>query len=434
MSVNVFEKRRARLQELLGERGVLVVLSTPVFIRNNDVHHEYRQSSDFFYLTGFDEANTALVLRGGAEGGLTLFVPPRDREREVWDGPRAGVEGATAQFGAKAAHPIGDLETKLPELLKGCEQLHCSLGVYDEHDRTLLAALKRAQKLVRRGGTAPRQIIDASESLHEMRRLKGPAEVESLRRAIAITDTAHRSAMQLCRPGRFEYEIEAELRRVFRQHGSERPAYAPIVGSGANATTLHHIRNQRQIQRGDLVLVDAGCEFDYYAADITRTFPADGRFSAVQRQMYELVLEAQAAALAKVRPGATFPDLQTAVLEVLCRGFIEARLIEGPLDVAIAEERYKPFYMHGIGHYLGMDVHDVGRYFDGDVARGFEPGVVITVEPGVYIAPDAPGVPDEYRGIGIRIEDDVLVTAGGYENLSSAIPKTIADIESLMAR
>jgi len=240
--------------------------------------------------------------------------------------------------------------------------------------------------------------------------------------------------MQLCRPGAFEYELEAELRRVFRKAGSERPAYAPIVGSGPNATVLHHVRNDRQIQSGDLVLVDAGAEMGYYAADITRTFPANGRFSEPQRRVYAVVLAAQEAAIAKVRAGATFPELQAVVIEELCRGLIELGVIDGPLDAAIKEEKHKPFYMHGVGHYLGMDVHDVGRYFDGETPRGFEPGVVITVEPGLYIAVDAPGVPAEYRGIGIRIEDDVLVTESGYENLSAAIPKSIAAIENLMAR
>jgi Xaa-Pro aminopeptidase len=403
-----------------------------MFIRNNDVHHEFRQSSDLYYLAGFEEPRSVLVLRGGATGEFTLFVQPKDPEREAWDGPRAGVEGAKADFGADAAYPIDSLSSQLPQLLKGCRQVHFALGEYEENDRSLIQCMKRAHSAVRRGGRAPSRVVALSEVLHSMRLKKTQPELDAMRSAIRLTRDGHVAAMRAVAPGKHEYELEAVLRQAFLRGGSARPAYAPIVGSGPNATVLHHVRNQRQMHDGELVLIDAGAEYDYYAADITRTFPVSGRFSESQKRIYELVLAAQLSVISRVRPGVTLRALQDHTVEVLTEGLCELGIIAGPPQQAIEEGRHKPYYMHGVGHYLGMDVHDVGSYFEGDTPIPFEPGMVITVEPGLYFAPDKQEVPLEYRGIGVRIEDDVLVTEQGCEVLSAAIPKTVADIERLI--
>jgi Xaa-Pro aminopeptidase len=291
--------------------------------------------------------------------------------------------------------------------------------------------MKRAHQAVRRGGRAPSRVVALSEALHSMRLKKTGPELDAMRTAIRLTADAHVAAMRTAGPGKYEYELEAELRQAFLRGGSARPAYAPIVGSGPNATVLHHIRNQRQMQAGELVLIDAGAEYDFYAADITRTFPVSGRFSDAQKRIYELVLAAQLSVISHVKPGATLRALQDHTVEVLTEGLCALGIISGPPQQAVEEGRYKPYYMHGVGHYLGMDVHDVGSYFEGETPIPFEPGMVITVEPGLYFAPDKLDVPAEYRGIGVRIEDDVLVTAQGCEVLSASIPKTVADIERI---
>jgi Xaa-Pro aminopeptidase len=307
------------------------------------------------------------------------------------------------------------------------------LGEYEENDRVLIAALKRAHSAVRRGGRAPTHIVLLNEVLHQLRWKKDDAELKEMRRAIEISRDGHLAAMRAALPGSYEYELEGVLRHAFSRGGSARPAYAPIVGAGSNATVLHYTRNQGQLQQGDLVLIDAGCEYNYYAADVTRTFPVGGRFSASQRRIYELVLSAQLAVIRLIKPGVVLRDLQNATIRVLTQGLCELGIISGPVDVAISEGRFKPFYMHGVSHYLGMDVHDVGSYFDGDEPRTLQPGVVITVEPGLYFSPENTDVPAEYRGIGVRIEDDVLVTSDGYEVLTAAIPKAVEEIEQWMA-
>jgi Xaa-Pro aminopeptidase len=427
----VFAERRETLRKAMGD-GVLVLFAAPEFIRNNDVHHHYRQDSDFFYLCGLDEPECVLVLSAGERNGFTLFTRPRNKEREVWDGPRAGVDGAVARFGADAAYPIDELSKRLPELIHGHERLFYRFGTHAEHDPRLIAALVRSRQLARRTGCAPTQIIDTASVLHAQRRLKSPDEIAKMRTAIAITKDAHIAAMRSARPGCFEYELEAELIAIFRRRGGERPAYSSIVGSGPNATILHHVKNDRQMRAGELVLIDAGCEFEYYAADITRVFPVSGVFSPEQRHVYEMVLGAQQAAFDAIRPGVTQDDVHAASLRHITEQLIAAGFIQGPLELALSEGRYKPFFMHSTGHYLGMDVHDVSTDALDSKDRPLEPGVVITVEPGIYIAVDNEQVPEAYRGIGIRIEDDILVTADGYENLSAAIPKSIDEIESLM--
>src|SRR4051812_14808113 len=422
---NEFKERRDRVLAAI-HPGVLVVPSAPLAIRNNDVEHEYRQDSDFFYLTGFDEPDSVLVLNSQSEQRFTLFVRARDPEREVWDGARAGVEGAVAEFGADVAFTIGDLALKLPDAIQNTDRVFYRLGKNRSFDDTLLAALERVRGRARLGVTCPSSIVDPGTVVHESRLKKSEREIAAMQRAIDITRDAHVAAMAQASPGMFEYEVEAILRGIFRRFGSERPAYSPIVGSGPNATVLHYHRNDRRMQAGDLLLIDAGCEFDYYAADVTRTFPVSGRFSPAQRAIYQLVLDAQLASIELTIAGRTFDDVHAAGVEVITRGLCQLGIIEGPVESAISELRYKPYFMHKTSHYLGMDVHDVGAYFVAGKPRPLEAGMVITVEPGIYIAHNAP-VSDEYRGIGVRIEDDVLVTDGQAIVLSEAIPKRIEE-------
>ncbi len=424
-----FSERRARLLSAI-HPGVLVLFSTPTAIRNNDVEHEFRQSSDLFYLSGFDEPETVLVLSSVAEKEkLVLFVRPRDPERETWDGRRAGVEGAVKDFGADAAYPIAELAARLPELLLGASELHYSLGRHREQDDVLLAALDGARRRGRRGAVYPTRIVDAEVKLHELRLYKTPEELDIMRRAAQISGEAHVAAMKSAKPGVNEWEIDALFRGIFRKHGCERPAYEPIVGSGVNATILHYRKNNRVMQDGELLLIDAGCELDYYASDVTRTFPVNGRFSPEQRAIYDIVLEAQERAIDKAKVGATLDEVHVASAEVVTRGLLALGLIEGPFEEAMKEQRYKTYYMHKCSHWLGMDVHDVGAYYQGGKGRPLEPGMVLTVEPGIYVAENATGAAERYRGIGVRIEDDVLVTDAGNEVLTAHIPRTADAVE-----
>ena len=426
-----FAERRRRVLAAL-KPGILLIFAAPSAIRNNDVEHEYRQDSDFYYLTGFDEPESVLVLNTLGEQPFVLFVRPRDPEREVWDGTRAGVDGATGELGANAAFPIAELESKLPELLQDHERLFYRLGREAKHDSVVLAALDRTRAKGRSGSSWPTQIVDPATVLHEMRLFKTPEEVELMRRAAAITHDAHVRAMAEARAGKYEYEIEAVLRERFHAGGAERCAYAPIVGSGPNATVLHYRRNNRRMRDGDLLLIDAGCEYRYYACDVTRTFPISGSFTRPQQALYELVLEAQLASIDATRPGSTLDDVHQQSVQRITEGLVRLGIIQGPTDVALEEQRYKPYFMHRTSHWLGMDVHDVGRYHQGGKPRELAPGMVITVEPGIYIAENAP-VPEQYRGIGIRIEDDVLVTADGQAVLTASIPKDVAELQRACA-
>jgi Xaa-Pro aminopeptidase len=424
-----FRERRDRLLSSMPS-GVLVVFATPTAIRNNDVEHEYRQSSDLFYLTGFDEPDTVLVLSAVAEKEkLVLFVRPRDPERETWDGRRVGVEGAVRDFGADAAYPIAELAARLPELLLGATELHYSLGRHREQDDVLLTALEGARRRGRRGAIYPTRFVDAEVVLHEQRLFKTAEELDTMRRAASISAEAHVAAMKSAKPGVNECEIDALFRGIFRKHGCERPAYEPIVGSGPNATILHYRRNNRVMNDGELLLIDAGCELDYYASDVTRTFPVNGRFSPEQRQIYDIVLAAQDRAIDKAKAGATLDEVHLASAEVITRGLIALGLVEGPLEDALEEQRYKTYYMHKCSHWLGMDVHDVGAYYRAGKARPLEPGMVLTVEPGIYVGEHATGAAERYRGIGVRIEDDVLVTEAGNEVLTAQIPRTVDAVE-----
>jgi Xaa-Pro aminopeptidase len=423
-----FQRRRQRVRDALGD-GVLVVFAAPATYRNNDVEQEWRQDSDFFYLSGFDEPESVLVLRGGAEPRFVLFVRPRDPEREAWDGPRAGVEGAVADFGADAAHPLGELAERLPELLGNVGSVHYALGRVRANDDVVLRALEGVRRLARRGIGCPEAIVDPRVVLHEQRLLKAPDEIASMERAVAITGAGHRAVMARTRPGMFEYEAEAILRSAFREQGSERHAYPPIVGSGPNATILHYRKNDRRMQDGDLLLVDAGSEYDYYASDVTRTFPVNGKFTPPQRAIYELVLAAELAAIDAVRPGVTLDDVHAVAAKTLAAGLVDLGLVEGPHAAAFEAERHKPWYMHRTSHWLGMDVHDVGSYYTQRKPRPLAAGMVLTIEPGLYFTEKDERVRPEFRGIGVRIEDDLLVTETGSRVLSESIPKHLDAVE-----
>ncbi len=412
--------------------AVAVFPAAPVFVRNNDVEHEYRQDSDFFYLTGFDEPESVVVL-DAQERKTTLFVRPRDRDREVWDGPRAGIAGAKEIFGADEAFVIAELADKLPDLLQNRRRVHYRIGRDRRFDERLLAAIDRVRARSRTGAFAPTEIVDPGAIVHEMRLRKSSGEIATMREAVRITREAHERAMARARPGMREYEVEALLLDTFRRHGSERPAYGSIVGSGPNACVLHYRKNDRVIEEGDLLLIDAGCEYGYYASDVTRTFPVGRTFSREQQAIYELVLQAQLEAIAASRVGATLDAIHALSVEVVTRGLAALGLLSGDVESLIETGDYKRFFMHRTSHWLGMDVHDVGSYFVDGKARTLEAGMVLTIEPGVYVAPDEPTVPIEWRGIGVRIEDDVLVTDGAPDVLTGGIPKTVDDVRRACA-
>lgn len=431
--------RRDRFFAMLGD-DVAVLSSTPVFTRNNDVEHPYRQDSDLFYLTGYDEPDVVAVFAPGEKERFVLFVRLRDRERETWDGPRSGIEGAVRDFGADVAYPIAELEQRLPKLLENRRRLHYALGRDPAMDQKVLAARDLTRRRQRFGVLAPSSIVDLTETVQQLRAIKTDYELALMRRAATASLEGHVRAMEVALPGVYEYEVEAALIHSFRRHGCARPAYEPIVGSGPNATILHYRKNDRRLASGDLLLIDAGGELDYYASDVTRTFPVSGRFTTEQRAIYELVLRAEESTIALVKPGVTLDELHDHTVRVLTEGLVALGLIEGPVDAAIEAHRYKAFYMHRTSHWLGMDVHDVGGYLDaGDESRPrptqrkMAAGMVLTVEPGIYIAENA-DVPAGYRGIGIRIEDDVLVTATGHEVITAAIPKQPDEVEAILAK
>jgi Xaa-Pro aminopeptidase len=428
MDRSEFEQRRKHVLDQIDD-GVLLLPAAPVAIRNNDVEHEYRQDSDLHYLTGYDEPDSVLALSSDGASPFVLFVRERNPERETWDGPRAGTEGAVDRFGADEAHPIDDLATKLPDLLENRRRLYYRLGRDRAFDERVLAALDVTRTRARRGSTHPTEIVDPAVVLHEMRLHKSAAEVAVMERSADITAHAHAEAMRAAAPGMHEYEVEAILRAEFRKRGAQRPAYAPIVGSGPNATILHYHDNDRLMQDGDLLLIDAGSELDYYAADVTRTFPVSGRFGVEQREIYEAVLDAQLASIAECQVGRTLEDAHQASVRRLCDALVRLGIVQGPTEEAIEEGRYKPYYMHKTSHYLGMDVHDVGTYYVDRKHRPLAEGFVVTVEPGLYFAVDDESVPERYRGIGVRIEDDVLIVADGPRVLTDAIPKSVDDVE-----
>ncbi len=421
--------RRHALIETIGD-GVAIIPAAPERIRNRDSHYPYRFDSYFWYLTGFREPEAALVLIGGKVPRSILFCREKNEEREVWEGFRYGPAAARDAFGFDEAYPFNELEQKLPELIANRDALWHALGHDAAWDARIVAALNAVRAQTRAGKHAPAQICDLRQPLDRMRLVKDTHETALMRRAADITSAGHRRAMHTCRPGLAEYALEAELSHEFRVRGAAGHAYPPIVAGGSNACVLHYVENDKPLADGDLVLIDAGCELEGYAADITRTYPVNGRFSPVQRDVYEIVLAAQAAAIAAIRPGVPFIAYHDAALRVLVRGMVDLGLLAGDIDGLIESEAYKPFYMHRTGHWLGLDVHDAGEYKDGEAWIALAPGMALTVEPGLYIRPAA-NVPAHLHGIGIRIEDDVFVTAGGAEFYTSA-PKTVAEIEETM--
>jgi Xaa-Pro aminopeptidase len=471
-----FHDQRIALAAAIGDGSIAVVPAAVETTRNNDVHHVFRQDSDFHYLTGFHEPDAVCVLvPGHPDGGYHLFVRPRDREMEIWTGYRAGVEGARARFQADAAHEISELENVLPRLMQGRDTLFYRLG-NATHDAAIgrLLATARSQH-ERFGKVVPLAVHDVGTVLAELRLRKSESEIDSLRAACSLSVEGHREAMRFARPGLFEYQIQAAMEYVWREAGSPRDGYPSIVASGANAVVLHYIENDRQIENGDLILIDAAAEIDLYSSDITRTFPANGTFTGPQRAVYEVVLAAEREGIAASHPGATLRDVHEASTAVLAEGLADLGLVPRPPDDILAMHLYRPFFMHGTSHWLGLDVHDAGSYRREGAHRPLEPGMTFTVEPGIYVAPDRAEVeftllaydldawterrilqgtaaareaeeaekesaetishpiPPEFLGIGIRIEDDILVTAEGHENLTSGVPTAIDKIESLCA-
>jgi len=425
------QQRRKRLQRLIGD-GIAFIPTAPEYLRNADTHYSYRFDSHFWYLTGFGEPEAVLVLIGGKSPRSLLFCRDKNLEREIWDGYRYGPKEAQKVFGVDEAHSISKLDAMAPELIAGQRRLLHPLGARPDFDQRVTGWLGAVRAKIRAGVQAPTEFADIRTLIDEMRVVKDRAELRTMQKSADIAGQAHVRAMQATRPGMHEYEIEAELLHEFRRHGAQAPAYTSIVAGGGNACVLHYVENKAELKDGDLLLIDAGCELDGYASDITRTFPVNGTFSPAQRDCYEVVLAAQLAAIRAVKPGAPFTAYHEAALKVLAQGMIDLKLLKGPLDRVLESGDYRQFYMHRTGHWLGLDVHDVGSYADGHRPRRLAAGNVLTVEPGLYIRPDAK-VPREFWNIGIRIEDDVLVTAGGREVLSAATPKTVAEVEALMA-
>lgn len=428
---------RPQLEEFIrrmAPKSVAIIPGAHDTTRSNDTHYRFRQDSDFFYLTGFEEPDSLAVISPNKDPKYTLFVRPRDPEREIWDGRRAGVEGAKSEFGAGEAYPIAEFEAKLSGFLDGAEVLYYRLGVDRDLDDAIVREIARMRGLNRKPVHPPQTIVDPATIVHEMRVVKRPEELEIMQKAADIAAEAHREAMKAVRPGMHEYQVEALLEQVFRRHGAAAPAYTSIVGAGPNATVLHYINNDGELRDGDLLLIDAGAEYKGYASDITRTFPINGRYSQAQREIYDLVLKAQMLCVEKVRPGVTHDQLKQHSIEVLTEGMVELGMLKGKPADLIKDKQYEKFYMHGLGHMIGIDVHDVGRYYFGQESRALEPGVVMTVEPGIYVAPGTKDVPEKYLGIGIRIEDDVLCTSNGPRVLTHKVPKQAEEIEELMSK
>ena len=429
-----FDRRRRRLMDFMIPNSIAIVATGKEVIRSRDTNYPFRPDSDFYYLSGFAEPEAVLALiPGRPQGEYVLFVRDRDRSREIWDGLRAGPEGACEQYGADDAFPIGDIDDILPGLLEGRERVYYAMGVNAEFDTRMMSWVNSIRARARSGATPPGEFVDLDHMLHDLRLIKTTAELKVMRQAGEISARAHRRAMTFCAPGQFEYQLQAEIEHEFARSGAHWPAYSTIVGSGANGCILHYIENSAKMRAGDLVLIDAGCELDFYAADITRTFPVSGRFSGEQRALYEVVLQAQLAAIEATRAGRHWNEPHEAAVRVLTEGLVDLGLLQGAVDELIATGAYTEFYMHRTGHWLGMDVHDVGDYKIDNEWRLLEPGMVLTVEPGLYVAPDNTAVDERWRGIGIRIEDDVAINDDGVEILTSDVPKTVADIESLMA-
>ena len=433
ISKTEFARRRKNLMALMDPHSIAIIPSAREQVRSRDTEYPFRQDSDFYYLSGFTESEAVLVLLPGRRHGqFVVFCRERDPKMELWTGYRAGPEGVCEKHGADDAFPISDIDDILPGLLEGRERVYYSMGRSAEFDRQIMGWVNSIREKESSGAVPPGEFTDLDHMLHELRLFKSAAEIRLLRRAGDITSGAHRRAMKNCSAGMYEYQLEAELQHEFAMCGARYAAYPSIVGGGANACVMHYVENSAKLRDGDLVLIDAGCELEYYASDVTRTFPVNGRFSTEQRALYELVLTAQLAAIAAIKPGNHWNQPHDASVRVMTQGLRELGLLKGSLANLLKREAYRAFYMHRVGHWLGLDVHDVGDYRVAEEWRLLEPGMVMTVEPGLYIAADNTRVAKKWRGIGIRIEDDVVVTESGCDVISSGVPKNVEEIEALM--
>jgi len=432
MNIKEFARRRKRLMQMMDKDSVAILPAAPVRMRNRDVEYPYRPDSDFFYLTGFSEPEAVMVIVPGRKHGeYILFCRENDPVMETWNGPRAGQDGAIESYGADDSFPIDDIDDILPGLLENKSRVFYTMGIHKEFDQRLIGWVNRLREQSRAGIHTPGEFVAIEHHLHDMRLYKSRYEITRMRKAAKISAKAHIRAMQVCKPDMNEYHIEAELQHQFASQGARSAAYSSIVGGGKNSCILHYVENNATLNDGEMLLIDAGCELECYASDISRTFPVNGTFSKEQRVLYQLVLDAQYAAIEEVQPGNHWNQPHEAAVKVLTKGLIKLGLIKGTPAKAIKEEAYKKFYMHRTGHWLGMDVHDVGDYKIDEQWRVLEPGMVLTVEPGLYIAP-MKGVAKKWHNIGIRIEDDVLVTRHGHDVLSKNAPKEIDEIEAIM--
>ena len=430
-----FEKRRRKLAKLIGKDGIAVIPTASTGVRSRDTDYPFRPDSDFYYFTGFSEPNAVMILAPGREDGpFIVCLREKNPLTEIWDGHMEGLNGVKKNFEADQSFDIENLETILSSLFSGRQKVFFTLGQDEVLDKVLMKSFNAVRAGQRRGGVVPSEIQALEPLVHEMRLIKSKYEISLMKKSAKISVDAHKRILKNCKPGVFEYQIEADIIHEFGKHGAV-PAYTSIVASGQNACTLHYISNRDKMKAGQLLLTDAGCENEMYAADITRTIPVSGEYSKEQKDIYELVLKVQKNAINSIKPGQTFEGLQSDAIKGLTKGLKKLGLLKGRVDQLIKSEAYKDFYMHGIGHWLGMDVHDVGSYMDQKgKSRRFENGMVLTIEPGIYISKKNKNVPTEYRGIGIRIEDDVLVTKSGCDVLTKALPKEIGEIESIMAR
>ena len=429
----MFTERRQKVRDAMGPGAIAILLGARPVTRSNDTQYPFRQDSDFWYLTGFDHPNAIALLRTDGGPEYTLFVEPRDPDAETWTGYRPGIEGAVRDHGADEAHPRDEFAERIHDLVAGSKRIYHVLGRDPAVDSRITETIDELRLRSRQGLSPPEAIIDPRTILHEMRLFKEPEELDTMRRAAAISAEAHQAAARLAQPAVYEYELEAAIEYTFRRRGARGAAYATIVGGGSNATVLHYVANDQKLRDGELVLIDAGCELEGYASDVTRTYPVGGRFTGPGRALYEVVLAAQAAALEQCRPGATLPQIHDAAVHQLVEGSVALGLLRGDVEELIAKEAYRTIYMHRTSHWLGLDVHDAGSYKVDGEPRPLEPGMVLTVEPGLYVGREHEGGDTRFRGIGVRIEDDVAVTANGHENLTAAIPKAPDELEALVA-
>lgn len=434
ISAQEYTRRRRELMAQMGTNSIAIVPAAPERKRNRDIEYPYRQDSDLHYLCGFPEPEAVLVLvPGRVHGEVVMFVRERDRDAEIWNGYRAGPEGACADYGADDAFPVSDIDEILPGLIEGRDRLYYDMGRDPEFDRTVMGWVNTIKEKIRTGAHPPGEFVALNHLLHDMRLYKSAAEMKLMRRSAEIAAGAHRRAMEKCVPGMYEYQLEAEFQHEFIRHGARYPAYPPIIGGGRNGCILHYRENDALLKNGDMLLIDAGCEYQHYASDITRTFPVNGRFSREQQALYELVLASQLAAIEQVKPGKHWNAPHEAVVDVFTQGLVDLGLLQGDVRELKEKESYRRFFMHRTGHWIGMDVHDVGDYKVDNEWRVQEVGMVMTVEPGLYVSPDDDTVDEKWRGIGIRIEDDVAVTKTSCDVMTAAAPKTVADIVAAMA-